>query len=59
MYIPPVALMPFLLCVVCVVGLIWINTISNPPAYKYEMDFNYWVIFIALLSGWVTWSLST
>ena len=32
-------LMPFVLCVVCVVGLIWINTISNPGALIDQMDY--------------------
>ena len=52
-------LIPFLLCVACVVTLIWVNTIKKPPAYEYEMDFNYWLIFIGLLSGWATYHLAT
>lgn len=51
--------LPLMLCVACVVTLIWINTISKPPAYEYEMSFNYMLIGMILLSGWTTWSLLT
>jgi len=49
----------FILCVACVVTLIWINTISKPPAYEYEMSFNYMLIVVGLLSGWGVWMLAT
>ena len=51
--------MPFILCVGCIVFLIWINVIFKPPAYENEMSLNYMLIFIGLLSGWITWSLAT
>jgi len=49
--------LPLLLCIFCIVTLIWGNTILKPPMYEYEMDANYGLIFLGLLSGWGTYSL--
>ena len=47
--------LPLLLCICCIVTLIWGNTIQKPPMYEYEMDANYGLIFLGLLSGWGTY----
>ena len=41
--------------ILCIGSLIWGNIVRKPPMYKYKMYAYYWLIFLALLSGFATW----
>ena len=47
----------FIVCILCIGSLILgnIDIVRKPPMYRYTMYANYWLIFIALLSGCATW----
>ena len=46
-----------IVCILCIGSLILgnIDIVRKPPMYRYTMHANYWLIFIALLSGCATW----
>jgi len=48
------SLIVFILCIGSLI-LGNIDIVRKPPMYKYKMYANYWLIFLALLSGFATW----